>query len=181
LARSGAGDKCPSIQCETNNPGRPKVNSRTRFDKTRNGQCRIGWQSEQCAEEDKAALECTQRSRQHERCGTNAGAKAFEDKRIDHAEGLSQSLHHQPHFTRVGSPSDQTQNAGVQHDRPGPVCCHDYIIDRRCAAGERGHPWCQFRSSRVRSAGAAQVVVQSAVLLVHPFARFRRQNLRRLR
>src|ERR1700738_3555097 len=53
----------------------------------RNGQCRIGWQSEQCAQEDKAALECTQRSRQHERCDTNAGAKAFEDKRIDHAEG----------------------------------------------------------------------------------------------
>jgi hypothetical protein len=63
--------------------------------------------------------------------------------------------------------------AGAQHDRPGPVCCHDCIIGYKRI--DSSPAW-----DSGSAAGARRVADQIAVLLVHSFQRRWRRKLRRL-
>ena len=131
----------------------------------RNGQCRIGWQSEQCAQEDKAALECTQRSRQHERCDTNAGTKAFEDKRIDHAEGSGCPKACITNQTSPASAAQAIDGGGIcviGKQDSGLIVAE--IGDEELAVGaRRGHAFCsKTRGLRYLRCGMSRVMGREA-------------------
>ena len=72
----------------------------------RGGQRKIRGHAEQRPEQDQTALLRAQGSRHHEGRAANAGAEAFQDKRIDHAQGLAEDARRQPDLARADCPTE---------------------------------------------------------------------------